>query len=174
MKLKLWHFKCQKWRKKFNPISQAYLNTVLRFSQFSEWKHLWVNPCLNQYAEINFVLSKVISVMKLDGTWTTVSKRIWRIKTGSSVLSLLLKFICQGSLILSESYVFSSVAQSCLTLCLRDPMDCSMPGFPVHHQLLELAQTHAHQVSDAIQPSHPLSSISPPTFNLSQHQGLFR
>ena len=62
---------------------------------------------------------------------------------------------------------FSSVAQSCLTLC--DPMDCSMPGFPVHHQLPELTQTHVHRVGDAIQPSHPLSSPSP-TFNLSQHQ----
>ena len=67
---------------------------------------------------------------------------------------------------------FSSVAQSCLNLC--DPMDCNMPGFPVHHQLLELAQTHVHQVSDAIQPSHPLSSPSPPAFNRSQHQGLFQ
>ena len=53
-------------------------------------------------------------------------------------------------------------------------MDCSMPGFPVHHQLPELAQTHAHWVSDAIQPSHPLSSPSPPAFNLSQHQDLFQ
>ena len=66
---------------------------------------------------------------------------------------------------------FSSVAQSCPTLC--DPMDCSMPGFPVHHQLLELAQTHVHPVGGAIQPSHPLSSSSP-AFNLSQHQGLFQ
>ena len=66
----------------------------------------------------------------------------------------------------------SSVAQSCLTLC--DPMDCSMPGFPVHYQLPELAQTHVHQVSDAIQPSHPPSSPSLPAFNLSQHQGLFQ
>ena len=57
-------------------------------------------------------------------------------------------------------YQFSSVSQLCPTLC--DPMDCSMPGFPVHHQLLELAQTHVHQVSDTIQPSHPLSSPSPP------------
>ena len=63
---------------------------------------------------------------------------------------------------------FSSVAQSCLILC--DPMDCSMPGLPVHQQLLELAQTHVHQVGDAIQPSHPLSSLSPPAFSLSQHQ----
>ena len=67
---------------------------------------------------------------------------------------------------------FSSVAQSCLTLC--DPMDCSTPGFPVHHQLLELAQTHVHWVDDAIQRSHSLSSPSPPAFNLSQHQGLFQ
>ena len=57
---------------------------------------------------------------------------------------------------------------------LCDPMDCSMPGFPVHHQLPELTQTHVHWVSDAIQPSHPLSSPSHPTFNLSQHQGLFQ
>ena len=65
----------------------------------------------------------------------------------------------------------SSVAQSCLTLC--DPMDRSTPGLPVHHQLPEFAQTHVHWVGDAIQPSHPLSSPSPPAFNLSQHQGLF-
>ena len=58
---------------------------------------------------------------------------------------------------------FSSVAQSCPILC--DPMDCSMPGFLVRHQLPELTQTHVHQVSDAIQPSHPLSSPSPPAFN---------
>ena len=53
-------------------------------------------------------------------------------------------------------------------------MDCSMPGFPVHHQLPELTQTHVHWVGDTIQPSHPLSSFSPPAFNLSQHQGLFK
>ena len=68
------------------------------------------------------------------------------------------------------SVQFSST-QSCLNLC--NPMDCSTTGFPVHHQLLELAPTHVHQVSDAIQPSHPLSSTSP-ALNLSQHQGLFK
>ena len=67
---------------------------------------------------------------------------------------------------------FSSVSQSCLTLC--DPMDCSMPGFPIHHQLLELTQTDVHQVGDAIQQSPPLSSPSPPALNLFQHQGLFQ
>ena len=69
------------------------------------------------------------------------------------------------------SIQFSSVSQSCLTLC--DPMDCSTPGFPVHDQLLELTQIHVHLVGDAIQPFHPLSSPSPPAFNLSQHEGLF-
>ena len=67
---------------------------------------------------------------------------------------------------------FSSVTQSCPTLC--DPMDCSTPGFLVHHQLPELVQTNVHWVSDAIQPSYPLSLPSPPAFNLSQHQGLFQ
>ena len=67
---------------------------------------------------------------------------------------------------------FSSVAQSRLTLC--DPMNCSMPGLPVHHQLPEFTQTHVHRVADAIQPSHSLSSPSPPTFNLSHHQGVFK
>ena len=70
------------------------------------------------------------------------------------------------------SFSFSLVAQSCLTLC--DPMDCSTPGLPVHHQLLESTQTHVHRVGDAIQPSHPLSSPSPPALNPLQHQGLFQ
>ena len=67
-------------------------------------------------------------------------------------------------------YQFSSVTQLCLTLSY--PMDCSTPGFPVHHQLPELTQTHVHQVGDAIPPSYPLFSPSSPAFNLSQHQGL--
>ena len=74
----------------------------------------------------------------------------------------------RGSL---SSVQFSSVSQSCPTLC--DPMDCSTPGFPVLHHLPELAQTHVQQVTDAIQLSHPLSSLSPP-LNLSERQGLFQ
>ena len=72
----------------------------------------------------------------------------------------------------SSSVQFSSVTQSCPTLC--DPMNCSTPGLPVHHQLPEFTQTHVHWVSDAIQPSHPLSSPSPPAPNPSQHQSLFQ
>ena len=70
------------------------------------------------------------------------------------------------------SHQFSSVTQLGLTLC--DPIDCSTPGLPVHHQLLDFTQTHVHWVCDAIQSSHPLLSPSPPAFNLSQHQGLFK
>ena len=70
------------------------------------------------------------------------------------------------------SFQFSSVAQSCLTL--YDPMDCSRPGFPAHHQLPELTQTHVHWVRDAIQLSHPMLSPSPPGFNHSHDQGLFQ
>ena len=73
---------------------------------------------------------------------------------------------------MTSSVQFSSVAQSCLTL--SHPMDCSTPGLPDYHQLQEFTQTHVHWVGDAIQLSHPLSSPSPPTFNLSQHQGVFQ
>ena len=87
------------------------------------------------------------------------------------------KGVRQGYILLSclfnlHAELFSSVTQSCSALW--DPMDCSPPGLPVHHQLLELAQTPVHCVADATQPSHPLSSRSPPALSLSQHQGLFQ
>ena len=82
----------------------------------------------------------------------------------SRFFNILIRF-CKGSV------QFSSVTQSCTTLC--NPMNHSTPGFPVHHQLLEFTQTHVHRVSDAIQPSHPLLSPFPPAPNTSQHQGLF-
>ena len=78
----------------------------------------------------------------------------------------------QPTPVMGFSVQFSLVAQSCLALC--DPMDYSTPGFPVHHQLPEVAQIQVHQVGDAIQPSHPLLSPSPPAFNHSQNQGLFK
>ena len=73
---------------------------------------------------------------------------------------------------LFTTFQIRSVAQSCPTLC--DPMNRSTPSLPVHHQLPEFTQTHVHRISDAIQPSHPLSSPSSPAFNLFQHQGLFQ
>ena len=84
-------------------------------------------------------------------------------------------FLCSSWVPFPASYQgvqFSSVAQSCPTLC--NPMNRSTPGLPVHHQLSEFTQTHVHRVSDAIQPSHPLSSPSPPAANPSQHQSLFQ
>ena len=99
--------------------------------------------------------------------WTTLLIKWFRFEKHSSSYK-------EPSSILGEYKIFfnPSVTQSCLPLC--DPMDCSTPGLPVHHQLPELAQTHVCQVSDVIQPSHPLSSPPPPTFNLSQHQGPFQ
>ena len=85
----------------------------------------------------------------------------------------MIKAQCQSVLfVIHLSVQFSSVAQSCPALC--DPMNHSTPSFPVHHQFLEFTQTHAHRVGVAIQPSHPLSSPSPPAPNPSQHQGLFQ
>ena len=83
--------------------------------------------------------------------------------------NILISAIHQHELAISQC---SSVAQSCPTLC--DPMNCSTPGLPVHHQLPEFTQTHVHRVSDAMQPSHPLSFPSPPAPNPSQHHSLFQ
>ena len=80
--------------------------------------------------------------------------------------------IAKTYFVLNIFFQFSSVAQSCPTLC--DPLNHSMPGLPIHHQLPELTQTHVHRVGDAIQPSHPLLSPSPPAPNPSQHQSLFQ
>ena len=93
----------------------------------------------------------------------------------SSINNILISKIISITYKVYLNYIFSSVqfsCLSCLTLCY--PMDCSTPGFPVHRQLPESTQTHVYWVGDAIQPSHLLSSPSPPTFNLSQHQGLFK
>ena len=97
---------------------------------------------------------------------TKVAELIW----GSKTTDFLLR--ASKQMLSPQSVQFSWVAQSYPTLC--DPRDCSTPGFPDHHQLPELAQTHVPWVGDAIQPSHPLSSPSPPAFNLAQHQGLFQ
>ena len=101
----------------------------------------------------------VLVLLRENGVWNHRSN------------AYLFGFFNLGSYIL-KLIQFSSVTQSCPTLC--DPMDCSTPGLPVHHQLTEFTQTHFHWVGDAIQPSHHLSSPSPPAFNLSKHQGLFK
>ena len=81
-------------------------------------------------------------------------------------------FASRNKLVAKPSALVQSVQFIRSVVSLRNPMDCSMPGLPVHCQLPEFTQIHVHWVSDAVQPSHPLSSPSPPAFNLSQHQGL--
>ena len=106
-----------------------------------------------------------------DKTWGNKRNRNQKLLVNLNYQSRQNTFAKLSKLLIEFSSV-SSVAQSCPTLC--DPMDCSTLGLPVHHQLPEFTQTHVHRVGDAIQPSHPLSSPSPPAFNLSQHQGLFQ
>ena len=109
---------------------------------------------------------------KKEGTSKTSSRYLHSDIKG---LLRILKYIPLQCVLVSYSFSsvqFTSVAQSCPTVC--DPMNHSTPGLPVHHQLLESTQTHVHWVGDAIQPSHPLLSPSPPALNLSQHQGLFQ
>ena len=96
-------------------------------------------------------------------------------KASSELMTVALLPVLSSVSALKESWgelLQFSRSFSCPTLC--DPMDCSMPGLPVHHQLPEFTPTHVHWVADAIQPAHPLSSPSPPAFHLSQHQGLFK
>ena len=105
-----------------------------------------------------------------SNSWLATQPKLQQSRTSVHAMN---QCICQTGLADDwlDSIHFSSVAQSCPALC--NPMDCSTPGLPVYHQLLELTQTHVHLVSDTIQPSHPLSFPSPPALNLSQHQGLF-
>ena len=136
------------------------------FLSLYKWKHridillslisfMFIELCL--YFQVILVLSSLLYCITLY-EYTTMCLSI-----------LLLIDIWDVS---SVSVQFSSVAQSCPTLC--NPMNCSTPGLPVHHQLPEFTQTHVRRVGDAVQPSHPLSSPSPPAPNPSQHQSLFQ
>ena len=102
----------------------------------------------------------------------TVTLLPWTKDTEDWCIYMIFQFLLCKIIYLLWLVQFSLVTQ--LWLTLSNPLDCSVPGFPVHNQLLELVQTLVHQVGDAIQPSHSLSSSSPPAFNLSQHQGLFQ
>ena len=106
-----------------------------------------------------------ISCIFCVGRWILYHSAIWTIQRKNSCI-----FFKPFIYLKEGSVQFSSVAQLCPALC--DPMNCSTPGLPIHHQLPEFTQTHVHQVGDAIQPSHPLSSPSPLAPNPSQHQSL--
>ena len=123
-----------------------------------------VQLCNTMDCTCQLPLSSTISQSLLKFMYVRILIHIYRDKDGSKPWNPLQKLII-------SSVQFSSIVQSCPTLC--DPMNHSMPGLPVHHQLPEFTQTHIHWVSDAIQPSHPLSSPSPPAPNPSQHQNIF-
>ena len=127
---------------------------------FSKLSHMGQRKC-NPYAFYLFTFTlKVIKMLLYKNVLN--SKRIYRAPNIPRKHSMELFYLLQ----------FRSV-QSLSRVRLCNPVDCSTPGLPVHHQLLEFTQTHIHRVCDSIQLSHPLSSPSPPAFNLSQHQGLF-
>ena len=122
--------------------------------------------CLSIHPSIGTWGASTIWLFWIMLLWTWGGKYLFKIAF-SFLFSIYLKLK-----LLDHMLQFSSVTQLCSTLW--DSMDCSTPGFPVHHQLLELSKTHVHQFSDSIQPSHPLLSPSPPALNLSLHQGLFQ
>ena len=134
------------------------------------WR-LWLNilKCLVSYSMANTFMILCLVCYGSSFSNTVPMKGLWEYYSMFPCKSFA---ICLWPLYLKVSSLVSSVAQSCTTL--YNPMNCSTPGLPVHHQLPEFTQTHVHWVSDAIQPSHPLLSPSPPAFNLSQHQGLFK
>ena len=130
-----------------------------RLSSCASWASLLHSMCSfpgSGIQPLSPTLATGFSTTELPGKPLQLLKFYW------SILIYNVSFWC----------ISSVVTQSCPTL--RNPMGCCMPDFPVHHQLLELAQTHVHQVSDAIQPSHPLLSPSPHAFNLFQYQSLFQ
>ena len=152
--LKIFHH-CEKW-----PCPSRFIWSTIGISK--TWV-IWMNRNKKFMTEV--------------GNSGVITKTIYRRDKQPSYLNQLV-WHSQTHLFISFSYhwlipyQFSSVAKSCPTL--YNPMDRSTPGLPVYHQLLEFTQTHLHWISDAIQPSHPLSLPFPPTFNLSQHQGLFQ
>ena len=135
---------------------------------------LYMIPCSQVPPSLSFLILSLVVSKVMSSSWSFCLTNPTKNKMPGDYLAQLqirkrlrktnLKYVC--------TVQFSSVAQSCPTLCV--PMNRSTPGLPVHHQLPESTQTQVHWVGDAIQPSHPLSSPSPPALNLSQHQGLFK
>ena len=131
----------------------------------------WDSPGKNTGVGCHFPLQcrKVKSESEVTQSCLTLSDPMDHSPPGSSVHGIFQARVLEwGAIAFSKIQGFSSVAQSCLTLC--DPMNRSTPGLPVHHQLPEFTHTHVHQACDAIQPSHPRSSPSPPAPNPSQRQ----
>ena len=172
------------------PLVAQMVKSLPAMWETQVWSLAWEDALEKEMATHSSVLAwRILWPEEPGGLWSIGSQRVrhdWATNTLSglrnshlvvtkSLTAVTSLFIdMSGDILFHRTHIvqFSSIAQSCPTLC--DSMDYSMPGFPIHHQLLELTQTHVHWVSDAIQPSHLLSSPSPPTFNLSWHQGLFQ
>ena len=164
----IWGKPCQKYRFRFCSASQVVEELITSTRSTAEfWSILWEVPTKLS----GFFFPSPLSSFPLPA-W--VKMWIWiHWEPRHQALSLWSGSTDYKTLDYQRTNPqFSSVAQSCPTLC--DPMNCSTPGLPVQHQLPEPTQTHVHWVSDAIQPSHLLLSRSPSTFNLSQHHGLFK
>ena len=166
---KLKAFPLSSGTRKWCPLSTLLLNIVLEVvatatREEKEIKRIQIRK------EVTPSLFADDMILYIENTKDTMRKLLELIHECSKVVGY--KINTQKSLACLSSVQFNSVAQSCPNLC--DPMNCSTPGLPVHHQLPEFTQTYVHRVSDAIQPSHPLSSPSSPAPNLSQHQSLFQ
>ena len=185
-------WQCEKWRKgwSFEIVSldslaeeQTHCRKYHKFLQWSNNKTYINSGYFHGNNDRLFSwtpksLQTMTTAVKLKDT-CSLEEKLWQIKATyqKAETSLCWQRYVYSKLWFSSGHVwmwvqFSSVAQSCLALC--NPMNRSTPGLPVHHQLPESIQTHAHRVSNAIQPSHPLSSPSPPVLNLSQNQRLFK
>ena len=165
-------------------MTQSFIHSFIHLcSMLSKYKRKTVfssveSPCHAQLFENPWITAHQVSV-SITNSWSLLKLMPTESVMPSNHLILCCPFLLlpsifptSGSFQKSKSFASSSVTQLRPTLC--DPMNRSMPGLPVHHQLPELTQTHVHQVCDASQPSHLLSSPSPPAFNLFQHQSLFK
>ena len=158
-------------------LSRVFSNTTVQKHQFFDAQAFFTDQLSHPFitTEKNIALTRRTFVGKiLSLLFNMLSRLVITFLPRSR--HLLISWLQSPSAVILEppkikADRFSSIVQLCPALC--NLMDCSTPGFPVNHQYLELDITHVHRVSDAIQPFHPLSSPSPPAFNLSQHQGLF-
>ena len=175
-KVKIGRCLMRKWKWSRSVVSNSSWprGTSMGFSMQEYWSGL---PFLLQGMTGNFFKSSFWSVIFFYSMQQQTISWLWYVTRSGFYVTTSNEHLCgwtekklQST---SQGQVqFTSVAQSCPTLC--DPMDCSTPGFPDHHQLPELLQSHVNRVGNAIQPSHPLSSPCPPAFNLSNHQDLFQ
>ena len=166
---------CNLWGRKESDMTEPLIWSDLIWS---DWK-VALSSCLETICILCYIYPAQSLNLGISSLWVQSHHCLLVCNSVVEYIAIICKNLHVYSAVRFEMWKSKSKSklsfisfQSCPTLC--DLMDCSTTGLPVHHQLLEFTQTHAHQVSDAIQPSHPLSSPSPPSLNFSQHQGLFK